>query len=254
MRTYIAILLIIFSSCQEQRVKELQSKEAETQRMTGPISCSDQDLDIDNQLRSPSSITEVVELVNALPRPLNLPCFLSSLARPLNIYPTDSARSAQPARGDRSPRVFLMFSPLVLSVVVEGGASVFLEMSEFSSDQKSIKAEIKFPIMSEQITLESVFTKVDIDGIKSTCAGCHEGENKISHSLYPGPVYESFAIKPSENQKLNVNDFRSEFFLCDLQAQSDYRCDMIYSIFNYGEVQFQDFPAGTPTFFESLAL
>lgn len=35
--------------------------------------------------RSPSTIAQVVDLVNALPRPLSLTCFLESLDRPLQV-------------------------------------------------------------------------------------------------------------------------------------------------------------------------
>lgn len=254
MRSFLALcLLLTFVSC-EQAVQEEAVLEAQVQKVEGQKDCSASNAQIPDQLRSPDSINEVVDLINALPRPLTLPCFVSSLARPLNIYPTDSARSAQPARGERSPRVFLMRAPLVMSIAMEGVAAHSLEISEFTSAQKSIKAEIKFPINQGDITLASVFEKVDIEGNESSCAGCHEGEQKIDHLIYPGPIYENFAIKPTEDQKLSVEDFRGEFFLCDLQPEQGHRCDMITSIFNYGEVKFKDFPDETPTFFESLAL
>ena len=69
---------------------------------------------------APQSIAETVTLINALPKPLTLPCFLESLARPLEMSATFSVVSAQPAVGHRSPRVFLFLGP---KVAIAGGNS-----------------------------------------------------------------------------------------------------------------------------------
>ena len=58
---------------------------------------------------APQTIAEVVTLLNALPKPLNLPCFVASLARPLSLHAVNSPFSAQPAQGRRSPRIFIFF-------------------------------------------------------------------------------------------------------------------------------------------------
>ncbi len=57
---------------------------------------------------SPRTIDETVTLINALPKPLSLPCFLESLARPLEISASYGVFSAQPAKGIRSPRIFVI--------------------------------------------------------------------------------------------------------------------------------------------------
>src|SRR5687768_10615887 len=43
----------------------------------------------------PRSIQEMVDVVNALPKPVELPCLLESLPRPLEVYATLSTLSAQ---------------------------------------------------------------------------------------------------------------------------------------------------------------
>src|SRR5688572_16123159 len=69
---------------------------------------------------SPRSVDQTVELVNALPKPLSLACFVEALGRPLQLHATRSEISAQPAVGLRSPRIFLYFEPLIMTVVPAG--------------------------------------------------------------------------------------------------------------------------------------
>jgi hypothetical protein len=73
---------------------------------------------------------------------VTLPCFLQTLQRPLSLYATSSPISAQPADSERDPRIFVMMEPLILSVVAVGETSVYLELSELTSNTRSIKAEI----------------------------------------------------------------------------------------------------------------
>jgi hypothetical protein len=44
---------------------------------------------------TPQTIVEVVDLINALPAPVTLPCFLQALARPLKMHATISLITAQ---------------------------------------------------------------------------------------------------------------------------------------------------------------
>src|SRR5688572_8125053 len=66
---------------------------------------------------APGSILEVVGQVNALPRPVTLPCFLATLPRPLEVHASQSIFSAQPAAGRRSPRMFIFSGALTLTIV-----------------------------------------------------------------------------------------------------------------------------------------
>ena len=66
------------------------------------------------------TIESVIDLTNTLPFPVSVPCLLASLPRPLPLVATNSINSAQPAEGNRSPRVFLLLEHLAISVVPEG--------------------------------------------------------------------------------------------------------------------------------------
>jgi hypothetical protein len=254
--SYFSLLMVlVFIGCQSPNEV---SQEGDLDKISlsqdpGPYTCDLEQLGIDQNLGSPTSIADVIELVNALPRPLNIPCFLSSLNRPLKVNITNSGRSAQPAMGDDNPRVFIMNDPLVISISVKGGASQLMEFAEFTTDQRSIKGELKFPITEQVVDLATPFIKIESDST-STCVGCHLQETKVTNTQYPGDVYESLALKPEVGQKIEVSDFRLESYKCELLAELDYRCHMIYGIYNHGEVTNEDFPATTLTFFESFSL
>ena len=94
---------------------------------------------------SPQTIDEVVALIDALPPPVTLPCFLESLDRPLHVEAAISRSSAQPAYWDRSPRLFLFIGDLVLTVVPEGSGAALLEMGEFVDETHTRKAEQVVP-------------------------------------------------------------------------------------------------------------
>ena len=72
-------------------------------------------------------------LVNALPSPVTLPCFLQALARPLKMHAAVSLISAQPSVGARSPRIFLFFDGLRVSIVPAGAGAPLLEMGEIAT-------------------------------------------------------------------------------------------------------------------------
>src|SRR5687767_916415 len=94
---------------------------------------------------SPRTIAEAIALVNALPPPVTLACFLQSLDRPLYAYATYSVISLQPAVGARSPRIFLFDGKsggLVMSIVPEGMGSHALEFGQFVDETRTIKGEI----------------------------------------------------------------------------------------------------------------
>src|SRR5688572_8672144 len=99
--------------------------------------------------RSPHSIPDAVEWINAQPKPLSLPCFLEALDRPLALYATESIFGAQPAVGKRSPRMFLFAEPLIMTITPEGRGSHLLEFGERRSETTSLKGEIVFPVEAE---------------------------------------------------------------------------------------------------------
>jgi hypothetical protein len=193
----------------------------------------------------PRSIDETIALANALPKPLTLPCFVESLGRPLQLHATRSVFSAQPATGTRSPRIFLRFESLVMSVVPEGLGSELLELGEERGDFRSLKGELSFPI-HEAVTPSLPYEKVVFSEELSACAFCHAAEER--DLLVPGAVgYVSQALRPFSGQRIPLADLALELPACDVSLEPD-RCALLDALFGWGAALDWDFPKEMATF------
>jgi hypothetical protein len=193
---------------------------------------------------SPSSIAETVELVNGLPMPVSLPCFLEALERPLRLVATKSFFSAQPAMGRRSPRIFLFTEGIIHSIVPEGKARNLLEMGEATSPGSSIKAELEFPI-TEHITLAAAFERLPVDDI-TTCGVCHNGRVPV---LGIEGAVESEVLRPADPELVPLAELEDEARRCDGELEPE-RCAMLGALFQHGEVTATEFPRSVRTIFD----
>ncbi len=193
---------------------------------------------------SPSSIAETVDLVNGLPKPVSLACFLEALERPLRLVATQSFFSAQPAMGSRSPRIFLFMEGIIHSIVPEGDASNLLEMGEVTSPGWSIKAELEFPV-TENITLETAFERLPLDDI-TTCGVCHDGRVPV---LGIEGAFESEVLRPADRELVPLAELEDEARRCDAELEPE-RCAMLGALFQHGEVIATAFPDSVPTIFD----
>ena len=193
---------------------------------------------------SPSSIAETVDLVNGLPKPVRLTCFLEALERPLRLVATQSFFSAQPAAGRRSPRIFLFMEGIIHSIVPEGSSSNLLEMGEATSPGNSIKAELEFPI-TENVTLATAFERLPLDDI-TTCGVCHDG--RVPALGIAGAV-ESEVLRPADRELVPLAELEDEARRCD-EALEPERCAMLGALFQHGDVLAAEFPRSVPTIFD----
>jgi hypothetical protein len=200
----------------------------------------------------PASIAETVRLVNSLPRPVTITCLLESLERPLAAVATYSTISLQPAAGLRSPRVFLLTDPLVLSVVIDGNGRDLLELGQYVTETRTLKGEIAFPA-SAAVSAGEPYRRIRSDsastGAKGTsCRFCHPSEE-------PGPEidgavgYISGALKPDRRTLVPLDQVRRERQTCDPSIEPD-RCAFLRALFDHGEVNEAVFPAAIPTIFD----
>jgi hypothetical protein len=200
----------------------------------------------DGAPRSPASIAEAIDLANALPKPLSLPCFLESLARPLRVSATSAVISLQPARGRRSPRLFLFSGRLVSSIVPEGSGSALMEFGEFIDDTRTVKGEIAFPIEGP-LDAGAPFRRIVKDG-RTSCSGCHRAETSAEDLGYPGG-FLSGALQPQASTKVELGRVREEHRACNPALEPD-RCAFFQALFGHGEVLPGDFAASVPTIFD----
>lgn len=183
---------------------------------------------------SPSTIEEALILMNSLPRPTTLECFIQSLDRPLSVYLTSSSGSLQPSPGARSPRTFIVNGDLVMSIVFDGVAGETLELGYRTSPDRSVKTEILFPLQRD-ITTAGLFDQV-LEGSLTICGRCHTGEIFTSNlAAFPQGAFESAVLVPSPVFTVPLESLRAEEAECDPTLESN-RCGMLDAFFDHGEV------------------
>lgn len=184
-------------------------------------------------LGSPSTIEEVVELVNALPKPTRLPCVIESLERPFEIYASTSTAGAQPADGPHNPRIFLFRGDLVMSVVAEGESSATLELAQGIGGRMSIKAELAFPI-DEVLEASAPYDQVEVVG-GTSCGLCHGNEARVT-SIDFANAWASDVYQDEPEQALSLSFLRQSAIDCDHEAEPQ-RCEMLDALFAHGELE-----------------
>ena len=199
-----------------------------------------------------TDVQSVVDWLNAMPKPVTLPCFLESLPRPLKIQPAFSEFSAQPSPNYQSPRIFLFFDRLILTVAIDQDFAEFpyplLEMSYMVNEQDLIttKAELKFPV-TESLSAAAPYTGLSFNDRISQCSFCHPSES-ILDEVEGIPIYQSSILKPTT--PLPVNQLYTENDSCNA-AEQPHRCAMLSSIVDHGELQPYSFPTNAPTIFDN---
>ena len=189
---------------------------------------------------SPPTIQDVIDLVNALPKPVSLPCLLETLQRPLRMHATRSTISAQPAVGRRSPRVFLFFDGLVVSVVPAGMGSALLELGEVRTELRTLKAELEFPV-HETLPRDAPFKRILYQEGRTTCAFCHAAEVPDERTDFT-QAFVSQALRPAlQADRVSVAELGAELATCDDAAEPE-RCAMLKSLYGQGTPLDSEFP------------
>jgi hypothetical protein len=182
----------------------------------------------------PETISQAIILLNTLPKPVTLACFLQALDRPLTVYMTSSNDSLQPSPGARSPRTFIINGNLVMSIVFDGTASNTLEFGYRPVVSRSIKAEIEFPL-TRDVSERSLFDRVQVTERTTKCGACHVGEAHEDFPGFPLGVFASDVIVPFEMEQVTIEAMQPEVESCDPGAE-EYRCGLLSALFDQGEL------------------
>ena len=196
---------------------------------------------------SPQSIQEAVQLLNALPKPTTVACFVESLARPLTTYATSSPISAQPALSFVSPRVFIKVGPLWISIVIDGSSSYLIEFGELVDEieWRSIKGELELPLY-DLIADSAPYDQVRYNN-GTVCGFCHNSERRAENIPFEN-AFSSIAFRPRPDSRVSIDSLRIQEQACDWQLEP-HRCEMLSAVFGGGVVEETPFPTDMDTFF-----
>lgn len=184
---------------------------------------------------SPRDVEQLVALLNSLPRPTTLTCFLESLERPLALYLTRSEFSLQPADGERSPRTFIVQEQLALSVVASREHGSLLEIGYGSTPGRSIKGEIEFPLRAD-VTHSSISDRIRLGDTGSICGACHGAETRPVDSFFIDGAFESAIAVPLSPYEVSLERLQEEALACD-PAREPERCGLLSALFDHGAVE-----------------
>lgn len=204
---------------------------------------------------APTTILDAVGMANALlaAQPagspsLSLACFVLRLSRPLTALGAQSVFSLQPAVGVRSPRIFIFSGPLVMSVAPAGSGRDLLELAEYPSPLRSIKAEMPFPLTAPLPPNEPFDRIHNGSGTGTVCGSCHGGEEQSTRLTFT-KVYESIVFKPRARDEVSLPYMREQARTCDRQ-QEPFRCALLSALFERGDVLTGAFAPEAPTIFD----
>lgn len=192
----------------------------------------------DDSLKDPKTMGEIVNLINALPKPVSLICFLNALKPPLKVFAVNSTSSAQSAVGNASPRIFILKDKLSLSVVPAGIGKDLLELGELYASQ-SFKAEIRFPVEGN-IDMAGLNSYLSGGSGTSSCSGCHLHESKMSYQNTSG-TFISDIFRPDESKRVGKAFMKIETDICKSDVNK-FRCDMLKAIYVNGQATDDIFP------------
>lgn len=231
-RLWIGLGILAFG-CQTEPMLDDESESSGSPEQEAPRECIAPD-----GLGSPATVEDAVALINALPKPTSLPCFLESLDRPLQVAATNSARSAQPSTGDENPRLFITREALILSVLPEGPGGDLLEFAVDVGDGLSVKGELVFPIEAEVESVEPYVQVLRNPG--TSCGTCHDREQHWE-TVDDVPLFASEALQYPAEDDVSPAFVGALAQTCDVEATPQ-RCAMLTAVFAHGDVVSQRLP------------
>jgi len=194
----------------------------------------------------PRTIDDVVQMLNASQKPIDLPCAIARIPGALALAASSSTSSLQPAVGRRSPRIFLFLDPLIATVVPDGAGQELLELGErVGGDAVSVKGEIEFPVTAE-LAPSAPYDHALFSATVTSCAFCHAGETPAPATGF-ADAFQSQAFRPDPSTEVGLDELGAQRQSCDPAAEP-YRCAVLSALFDRDAVTAGQFPAAYATF------
>lgn len=196
--------------------------------------------------QSITRITDVIALINSLPKPVTLDCVIASLRHPFALNATASVISAQPATSREKPRIFLHHEGLFLSVV-PGAAT--LEFGETWQSLYSIKGELTFPIrenLADNAPFVGIGPIFSSSQNQTRCgAPCHGAS--LEYSNQGGvTVFASQIVRPNPALDIPLDELKAAWKNCS--TPDDPACQLYDALFDESEPFSFEFKEDFPFF------
>ena len=209
---------------------------------------------------APRSIEQVVDLINSLPKPVSVACFVESLDAPLKVYASNSVASLQLSTGPQDPRWFIFSLPLIMSVTSDGPGAELLEMGVLQPDnRRTLLGELRMPIDTE-IKHALPYERIGQD-LGTTCGFfCHQNEAP-DPSITFAKAFVSKSIRAAPDSEVTLDSLRGVLSRCTppsakpaatsaaTSVATSARCDLLHALLVTGRGQREDFPADMPVGF-----
>jgi hypothetical protein len=200
-----------------------------------------------NTTGAPRTIEQVVDLINSLPKPVTVACFVESLDAPLKVFASKSVASLQLSTGPEDPRWFIFSLPLIISVTSDGPGADLLEMGVLQpGNRRALLGELRLPIRTE-ITHALPFDRIRNDAGTTCGFFCHQDEQRDSRIRF-AEAFVSKAIRAAASSEVTLDFLRGVHSRCKSPTASA-RCELLHAVLVTGRAQREDFPADMPVGF-----
>ncbi len=131
-----------------------------------------------NATGTPRNIEQVVDLINSLPKPVTVACFVQSLDAPLKVFASNSVASLQRSTGLEDPRWFIFSLPVIMSVTSDGPGANLLEMGVLQpGNRRALLGELRMPIQAD-IKHALPYDRI-VEDVGTSCGFfCHQNEDR----------------------------------------------------------------------------
>ena len=200
-----------------------------------------------NATGAPRNIEQVVDLINSLPKPVTVACFVESLDAPLKVYASKSVASLQLSTGPEDPRWFIFSLPLIMSVTSDGPGADLLEMGVLQpGNTRTLLGELHMPVQT-QIKHALPYDRISRDAGTTCGFFCHQNEVR-DPSVGFTEGFISKAIRAAPDSEVTLDSLRGVLSRCKSPSASP-RCELLNALLVTGRGQREDFPPGMPVGF-----
>ena len=200
-----------------------------------------------NATGAPRNIEQVVDLINSLPKPVSVACFIESLDAPLKVFASNSVASLQRSNGPDDPRWFIFSLPLIMSVTSDGPGANLLEMGVLQpGNRRALLGELRMPVQAE-IKHALPYERI-LEDVGTSCGFfCHQNEERDPR-IHFAQAFLSKSIRASPDSEVTLDSVRGVLSRCKSPSASP-RCELLNALLVTGRAQREDFPADMPVGF-----